>query len=68
METEANFIFLGSKITADSDCGHKIKILAPWKESCNKPRVLKSRDVTLPTKFHRIRSTVFPVVTYRCEN
>ena len=47
-----DFIFLGSKVTADADCSHEIKTLAPWKESYDKLSVLKSRDITLPTKVH----------------
>ena len=69
METVTNFIFLGSKVTADVDCSHEIKSLAPWKKSCDKPRqLLKSRDITLPTKVHIVKTIIFPVVMYRCES
>ena len=58
----------GSKISADGDCSHKIKMLASWMESYDKlDNVLKSRDVTLPTKVHIVKAMVFPVVMYRCE-
>ena len=63
-----DFIFLGSKITADGDCSHEIKRLAPWKKSYDKPRQhIKSRDTTLLTKVHLVKAMVFPVVRYRCE-
>ena len=69
METVIDFIFLGSKITADGDFSHKIKTLAPWKKSYHKPiSILKSRDITLPTKVHLVKAMVFPVVMYGCEN
>ena len=69
VETVADFIFLGSKITSDDDCRHKIKILAPWKKSYDKPRqCIKIRDVTLPTKVHLVKAMVFPVVMYGCES
>ena len=66
-------IFLGSKITADSDCIHEIKTLAPWKDSYDKAmtslgRVLKSRDIILLTKVHIVKAMVFPVVMYECES
>ena len=61
-----DIIFLGSKITADSDCSHEIKTLAPWKKSPDS--ILKSRDITLPTKVHLVKAMVFPVVMYGCEN
>ena len=65
MQTVTDFIFLGSKITADTDCSHEIKMLAPWKKSCDQPRQnVKSRDVTLPTKVHLVKDIVFPVVSY----
>ena len=67
METVTDFIFLGSKITADGDCSHEIKTLAPWKKSYDKLSVLKCRDVTLPTKVRIFKALVFPVVMYRCE-
>ena len=69
METVTDFNSLGSKITADSDCSHKIKTLAPWNNIFDKPRcVLKSRDITLPTKVRLVKATVFPVVMYGYEN
>ena len=69
VETVADFIFLGSKITADRDYGHRIKrcLLLGRKAMTNLDRVLKSRDITLPTKVH-IKTMVFPVVTYGCES
>ena len=68
METMADFIFLGSKITAEGDCSHEIKTFAPWKKSYDKlDIVLKSRDITLLTKIHIVKAMVFPVVMYRCE-
>ena len=67
METVTNFIFLGSKITADGGCSHEIKTLAPWKKSYDKLSVLKCRDVTLPTKVCIFKALVFPVVMYGCE-
>ena len=70
METEKDFIFLGSKITADGDCSHEIKTLAPWKKSYDKPRqcIKKNRDITLSTKVHIVKAVVFPVVMYGCES
>ena len=68
METMTDFIFLGSKITADGDCSHW-KTLAPWKKSYDKPRQhIKIRDITLPTKVRPVKAMVFPVVMYRCES
>ena len=69
-ETVADFIFLGSKITADGDCSHEIKrhLLLGRKAMINLDSVLKSRDITLPTKVHLIKAMVFPVVMYGCEN
>ena len=65
METMTDFILGGSKITADGDCSHEIKMLAPWKESYDHlDSILKSRDITLPTKVHLVKAMVFPVVTY----
>ena len=65
METVTDFIFVGSKITADGDCSHEIKILAPWKKSYDKPRQhIKIRDITLPTKVCLVEAMVFPVVMY----
>ena len=70
VETEADFIFLGSKITADVDCSHEIKrrLLFGKKVMTNLDSVLKSRDITLSTKFHLVRPMVFPVVMYGCES
>ena len=70
METVTEIIFLDSKITADSDCSHEIKRgLLHGKEAVkNLDNILKSRDITLLTKFHTIKSLVFPVVMYRCES
>ena len=69
METVIDFIFLGSKITADGDFSHKIKTLAPWKKSYHKPiSILKSRDIILPTKVYIVKAMVFPVVMYGCES
>ena len=56
METVTDLIFLGSKITADGDCSHEIKTLAPWKKSYDQPSILKSRDITLPTKVHLVKA------------
>ena len=69
METVANFIFLGSKITADGDCSHEIKrrLLLGRKAMTNLDSTLKSRDVTLPTKVHLVKAMVFPVVMYGWE-
>ena len=70
METVKDFIFLGSKITADGDCSHEIKrrLLFGRKVMTNLDSILESRDITLPTKVHLVKATVFPVVTYRCES
>ena len=69
METVTDFIFLGSKITADSDCSHKIRTLAPWiKAMTNLDSMLKSRDITLLIKFCLVKAMVFPVVMYGCES
>ena len=69
MEKVADFIFLGSKITADGDCSHEIKIclLLGRKVMTNLDSIFKSRDITLPTKVHLVKAMVFPVVTYGCE-
>ena len=68
VEAVTDFIFLGSRITVDSDCRHEIKTLAPWKESCNKPSsILKRRDITLLTKGRTVKAIVLPVVMYECE-
>ena len=70
METVADFIFLGSKITADGDCSHDIKrhLLPGRKVMTNLDSILKNRDITLPAKVHLVKPMVFPVVIYRCEN
>ena len=70
METVADFIFEGSKITADGDCSHEIKrhLLLGRKVMTNLDSILKSRDITLPTKFHLVKAMVFPVVMYGCES
>ena len=70
MEAVTDFIFLDSKITADDDCSHEIKrcLLPGRKAMINLDRILKSRDITLPTKVHLLRAMVFPVVRYGCES
>ena len=70
VETVSDFIFLGSKITADGDCSHEIKrcLLLERKVMTNLDSVLKSRDVTLPTKVHLVKAMVFPVVIYGYES
>ena len=70
METVTDFIFLGSKITADGDCSHEIKrrLLLGRKVMTNLFSILKSRDITLPTKVHLVKAMVFPVVMYGCES
>ena len=70
VETVRDFIFLGSKITADGDCSHEIKtcLLLGRKAMSNLDSILKSRDITLPTKVHLVKAMVFPVVTYGCES
>ena len=69
-ETVTDFIFLGSKITTDGDCNHEIKrhLLLGRKVMTNLDSILKSRDVTLPTKVHLVKAMFFPVVMYRCES
>ena len=69
-ETVADFIFLGSKITADGDCSHEIKrgLLLGRKVMTNLDSILKRRDITLPTKVHLVKAMVFPVVMYGCES
>ena len=69
-ETVADFIFWGSKITADGDCSHEIKrcLLLGRKVITNLDSILKSRDITLPTKVHLVQAMVFPVVMYGCES
>ena len=70
METVADFIFLDSKITVDSDCSHEIKRCLPIerKAMTNLDSILKSRDITLPTKVQLVKAIIFPVVMYRCES
>ena len=70
VETVADFIFWGSKITADGDCSHDIKshLLLGRKVISNLESIFKSRDITLPTKVHLIKAMVFPVVMYGCES
>ena len=69
METVRDFILGGSQITADGDCSHKIKSLAPWKKAiANLDSILKSRDITLLTKVRLVKAMVFPVVMYGCES
>ena len=66
-ETVTDFIFLGSKITMESDCSHEIKTPAPWKKAMTNPDiVLKSRDIILPTKVHIVKAMIFLVVMYGC--
>ena len=69
VETVSNFIFGGSKITADGDCSHQTKrcLLLGKKVMTNLDSILKSRDITLPTKVHLVKAMVFPVVMYGCE-
>ena len=68
VETVADFIFLGSKITADGDCSHEIKgcLLLGWKVMTNLDSILKSRDITLPTKVCLVKAMIFPIVMDRC--
>ena len=69
-ERVADFVFLGSKITADGDCSHEIKrqFLLGRNVMTNLDNILKSRDITLPTKFHLVKAMVFPIVLYGCES
>ena len=69
-ETVSDFIFLGSKITAEGDCSHEINrcLLLERKVMTNLDTILKSRDITLPTKVHLVKAMVFPVVMYGCES
>ena len=69
VETVRDFIFLGSKITADGDCSHDIKRSLPLgrKAMSNLDNILKSKDITLPTKVHVVKTMVFPVVMYGCK-
>ena len=70
METVTDFMFLGSKITVDDDCSHEIKrhLLLGRKVMTNLDSILKSRDISLPTKVYLVKATVFPVVMYGCES
>ena len=70
MKTVTDFIFLGSKITVDGDCSHEIKRFLPLgrKAMTNLESILRSRDITLWTKFHLLKAIVFPVVMYECES
>ena len=70
VETVADFIFFGSKITADGGCSHEMKrlLLLGRKAMTNLDSILKSRDISLPTKFYLVTAIVFPVVMYRCES
>ena len=70
LETVSDFIFWGSKITADGDCSHEIKrhLLLGWKVMTNLDSLLKSRDITLPTRVRLVKAMVFPVVMYGCES
>ena len=70
MKTVSNFIFLGSKIATDGDCSHEIKrrLLLGRKVMTNLDSILKSRDITMPTKVHLVKAMVFPVVMYGCES
>ena len=66
METVTDFIFLGSKITADGDCSHENKMLLLLGRGAYLDSILKSRDITLPTKVHLVKAVIFPVVIYGC--
>ena len=70
METVTDFTFLGSKTTADGDCSHEIKrcLLLGRKAMTNLDSILKSRDITLPTKVHLVKAMVLPIVMYGCES
>ena len=70
MKSVTDFIFLGSKITADGDCSHEIKrrLLPGRKAMTNLDSILKSRDIPLPTKVHLVKAVVFPVVMYGCDS
>ena len=69
METVTDFVYLGSKITEDSDCSHEVKrhVLLGWKSMTNLVSILKSRDTPLLTKLCVVKAVLFPVVTYGCE-
>ena len=70
VETVADFIFLGSKITADGDCSYEIKrrLLLGRKAMTSIDRIIKSRDITLPTKVHLVKAILFPIVMFGCKN
>ena len=70
METVTDFIYMGSKITADGDCSHEIKgcLLLGRKAINNLDRILKSRDIALQTKVHLVKAMVFPIIIYGCES
>ena len=70
VETVADFVFLGSRITADGDCSHEVtrRLLLRRKVMTNRDSIFKSRDITLPTKVCVVQAMVFPVVMYRCES
>ena len=68
VETVADFLFWGSKITADGDCSHEIQTLLGRKVMTNLDSIFKSKDITLPTKVHLVKAMVFPVVMYACES
>ena len=70
VQTVSDFIFLGSKITADGDCSHEIKrcLLLVWKVTTNLDSVFKSKDITLPIRVHLIKAMIFPIVMYGCES
>ena len=70
VEAVTDFLFLGSKITVDGDCSHEVKryLLLGRKAMTNLDSILKSRDITLPTKFHIVKTMIFPVVMYGCES
>ena len=70
METVTDFLFLGSRITADGDCSHEIKrrLLLGRKAMTNLDSILENRDITLPTKVHLVKAMVFPVIVYGCES
>ena len=69
VEAETDFLFLGSKITADSDCSHEIKrhLLLGRKAMTNLGSILKNRDITLPKKVHLVKAMFFPIIKYRCQ-
>ena len=68
VETVSDFVFLGSKITADGDCSHEIKRKVKRKVMTNLDSILKSRDITLPTKVRLVKAIVFPLIMYGCES